>query len=333
MASISNKTVYTCLLPPWYPSVFETMEIIAYAFVTPLGLCLGVATHVILLIALMKHTRHDRSYNYLVYLLITELFEIVSFASYSFSYHWCADTFSKQRQWCTKSYGILFYGFRLSFPLWHSFITVRLLLSIAAAADRLLALWKPFAYKNFRHKLHQRVALAISLTIGVSTSIFDCFRYNVAWNPIIGNYEKKVNTAFTESLSGVILSNLRNLLRATGLFVLLFLNFSIIRLYKRANKINVGSDDEREIKKRSNERALTLFTLSQSIFTTIDMTWCVVYYALKYMAPEFSYCAGQLMMPASDTVMQITATVNLFIVIWVSKPLRSMVIKTYAFGA
>lgn len=318
-----------CVLPSWYNKTLFGFQFGTYFILSPITFIFGIGIHIVFLIAFYQQSKKERPYNYQIFLVATETFEILTLFLYSLSNHWCSDPYSTETWWCSRNYAIVWYGFHVSFQLCNGITTMKLLLSVCTSLDRYLAMAKPVLYKNMRHGLRQSVAFAISLLLGLGTSAFDCFRYGVQ-ETSDGHFEWVINDSFVHSIAGEALSVLRSVVRFVGLLLLLGFNIMILKVYKQT-RAKVASmtqaSDAKETRRRSNERTLTLLTISQSTLTSIDIAFYICFHAMRYFAPEFGTCAGQLIEPVLDTTLELTSSVNLYIMLRVSEPVRRMVAK------
>lgn len=311
----------------------------SYYIVSPTYFLLGVVGHAVCLLVFYRQAKKESTYAYQIFVAVSEIFEMIAFTLFSLSFRWWSGIEAEGRgaEWFMRSRWLMLYAAHVSFPFLNAVLTTTLLLSLCMSADRLVALWKPFLYKRMDHRKYQRLALISSIVLGMSTSIFDGFRFRVvpyqrstndSKSPVI--YRAVGELEYMNSLQAVCLAHTRDALRIAALMALITCNVFITRFYRKRT-VRLGSltstDDDRLQHRRNKERTLVLLTVSQSVLTSVGTTFLILFYAIVYANPNFLTCGGLLMAPILDATLQLASIIDTFIVIAIDRRFRRMVSK------
>lgn len=293
----------------------------------PLYVLIGVAGQSVCLIAFRKQTKKESAYGYQLYLSVSKVLEVLTFAFFSLTCKWWSDLNGTGAAWYMSSYELTWIAAHVSIPLMNFSFTCSLCISIATSADRIYALWKPMKYRMRTSRRPQYVALAISILISLFINVFDCFRFQVSWKG--DRYVRKVDEAFVATPTATHLSNLKTLIRCIAVITLLVLNVAIVKLYRRQVVDTMSkvfyTNYEKEKQRRANDKTLTLLTIIQSLVTVFAFLPLTVYYAIAFIVPPFSTCPGPLVASIDDAILQIAEMTNFGFLLVACKPFRTMV--------
>lgn len=315
-----------CNLSETVQTATEITNYIAFKIVAPIYIIVGICLRGICLVVFYKQYKKEKAYNYQVFATFCELLRMFTCLSSTLTMNNLAGFRQVGSVWFQKSYVSMWYSARVAASLDQGFITVTLFAYLSMTADRLYALAKPFSYKAIDHKRHQTIAAFLCLFLGVSTSIFDTFRYDM--REAGDHYVIVVNDEYVESTVGIVFSTIRNVVRMTGDVALIACNVAMVLSYRKSTRrINVASTNEhRQDKRKEIERTLLYLTFCQSVVTTVSMTLWNVYYGMVYSYRDFTECEGMLMAAIVDIITQMGDVVQ-FIAIWaVSKQLRESIL-------
>lgn len=329
--STNSTSNSSCLLPFWFQTTNTSLQLLAYYILMLLNFLVSLSLHIVVLIAFYRESKSGSAYSYQIYIVLLTALELVTFALYAISFHWCSASTGWFASRCSTNFFVMWYGHHLSFMIGNGLITTRLLLSVSIAVDRALALGMPHSYRTFRKDLHRGCALAICFLVGMSTSIFDGFRLELYYDFVNARYAKKVNLSFVNSSAGITLAWSRNAVRLIGLVLLIVCNLIVIKLYHRRvqQMVSKSSNDKRELDRRAEEKTLVALTVSQSTLCAIDTVCVCLYYSAQYMAPGFTSCTGRLLTPIYDLIFQLTNLGQFFAVFLVRTPIRTTIAKMF----
>lgn len=210
---MANNTP-TCLLPQWHQMVAEKLFFTTYYVVTPLYFILGLLGHFLCVSTFVKQLKYDSAYLYQIFLSIGEILEIIAYTIFIITYYWFSGSESAGAHWFMADYACMWFAAHVSMPMANMFITSSMFLSLGTSADRLYALIRPFTYKQANHKCHRIAVFSFSFIIGIGTSIFDCFRFQLMWNGDV--YRISADEAYMVTWTAAILAQLRNAVRTVG---------------------------------------------------------------------------------------------------------------------
>lgn len=229
--------------------------------------------------------------------------------------------------WCQENYALMWYAAHVASPLEHTFLTTSLLLYVNMAADRAFAIASPLRHKALNHRKHQILAFVVSLTLGVSTSIFDVFRYDVIQDGY--KYALAMDETYVDSTTAFVCDIIRNALRIAGNLMLIICNIAMVVSYHiKLRRIKFIDSNDQMGKRRSTQKTLLLLTLFQSFFQTVDMTLYNTFFTLEYSIPGFADCYGLVMAPLCDLVQQLAGTAELFALLTICRQFRRSVLST-----
>jgi hypothetical protein len=327
--STNNTAINTC---EWFPAAGKTAQMFTYIGVTPFYFVFGLFGHALCLIAFYQQAKKEKEYAYQIYVTFSETFEVLAYAFFTLTMYWLSDGRGRTGvDWFRSSYGCMWITAHMSTPLVNVFVTSCLLFAVAMSADRIFALKKPILYKKINHKRHQRVALCICAFIGVSTSVFDCFRYYPLLDTGTGLYSIKPDSAFTGSLTGGSLAHLRNAVRAVGLVALIACNIAMIISYRNYTRQadSMQSTNSTNAKKRADQqRTLVVLAACDSLFNTLAMTYFICFYGALYIYPPFATCQQYFFGPTGDGWIQLCDTMNFYVIFAFNKSFRQMIFRS-----
>lgn len=209
---MANNT--TCFLPDWYRVINEKTYFSVYYVVTPSYFVLGLFGHILFVSAFLQQLKHDSAYLYQIFTSANEILEIITFTLFVTTFHWFSGFVNPGANWFMANYACMWYAAHMAIPLINMFITSSMFLSLSTTADRLYALLRPFQYKNANHRRHKIAAFSFSFIVGIGTSVFDCFRFQLTWNGDVNTMS--VDEVYVGSMTATVLAELRNAVRILG---------------------------------------------------------------------------------------------------------------------
>lgn len=317
----------TCNLGPLYWRMVTYADYVAYDILPPTHIALGLPGHILSLIAFCKQSKKEKAYVYQIYSICSEILNLVAFTTWVYPLVWSGYMYKEGVEWFVVSYPLMFYASHLAIPTLQTSTTNSLLSSLIMAIDRVLAMAIPFKYKNFDHKRHQVVAFSTCILLSVSTSAFNWFTIKLETN--LNEYKVSFDQVFSKSTLAIVSSHLRNIVRTLGVVALIVCNVLMVYFYKkRMKQVNqmVSSNNQKEAVRKSQEKALLLLTLSQSMLTTVSIFAQVVLLYLIYGIPTFVACGYlALMAPIVDGTIQIANVLEFYLALVISKQFRRVV--------
>lgn len=310
----------------WYFDAGNAIRIPHYT-VTSMYVTFGILRHMVCLIVFYRQSKKDPGCMYQVFIAISETGEIFTVLLYTASLFWLSGIEGTGGvEWYRSCYGCMWISAHVSTPLLHVFLTITAALSVAVAIDRVYAIAWPFKYKTAKHRRHQVFALSIAAILGVSTSIFDCFRYSIVSDG--KSYKGELNAVFINSTIAKALAETRNILRAICLLVLVCANAALVRLY-RVKVVRVGEAlGGSEEKRKEIEKNLLVFTISESVFKSIATLLLSSYYMAVYIIPTFAACQSHFYVRLLDITVQLCELLDFYIVFGLSRKFRRMILSS-----
>lgn len=310
--------------------------IIGYGVVTAFYILIGLTGNITLLISFYKQSKKDSAYAYQVFLTTSKALEIFFFSWFILGYKWGSGTEHEGLPWYLRNYWLKFYAAHIGCPLGNTFIVSSLLCAVAMTADRVFALGKPFVYKNIDHSKHQIVAVTVCFVIGILTNVYETMRWyvqpkvvNGTWD---GYYEVLPDEDYLASPLGVALANIRTGVRFVGVFALIGLNIAMGVIFrKRMEKVGkmtaATTNDEKEKERRASEKTLLILTIYQScLMAANQIPHCGEYIAI-FASATFTRCWGVIVAPFVDGCIQVTDTIDLFVIIAINQKMRRAVLS------
>lgn len=278
--------------------------------------------NITLLIAFFKQYKTEKPYMYQFLLTVSKTLEIFTTIIAIATYLWWSNAIIVGAKWFTKNYPLMWDVAHLSLPVANGFMTSSVLFSMAMAGDRVFALSQPFKYKSHNHKFYHKMAGVICFAIGISTSIFDCFRHFVV--PEGDSYKILIDVEYLNTNIAQVLVQLRTLVRVAAIFVLIGLNIAMTIIFrKRSKKVGqMSSNSKKEQERKESDKTLLLLTAWQSFLTCFGEIPETCWYIAAYAVPGFATCWGTLMASFSDAALYIADAADFFVVMAINKKLR-----------
>lgn len=272
----------------------------------------------------------NSAYTYQIFVSTNQAASQLHQVVYILVYHFWSGIYVKYAGWFTGCYLCMWYAAHLITSLSNIFGFLEILFGICITADRILALTKPFLYKNLNHKRHQTFAFLISLFISTGASIFDCFRLDVASDSDLG-YRTVYNLEYMQGI-GAVLIQASTAIRLFITAILFVLNSVMIYFYrtKFLTQAKLVFTDKSERKRKDNEKTLIILSLCQSCFIFLDTCGTLVAYMLFYVAP-YAYTCGDVAAYCFYIAQWAVRAVDFYLLSAVSKPFRAMVIQAIPF--
>lgn len=134
---------------------------------TPAHLIMGLVGNITLLAALLKESKAEKAYVYQVLITISKTLGLATFSIYMVFLKVLVKYDFDGIEWFRRIYAVNFYVAYIGMPLGICFATTTSILSLAMSLDRVLALTKPFQYRNLNHKLYHCIISVVAIFIGI----------------------------------------------------------------------------------------------------------------------------------------------------------------------
>lgn len=326
MTNVTNGST-DCAFTDMEDVLTSYLYVASYEVFLPFYFVIGICGHGVCVFAFCKQCKKgkEQAYVYQVIASIGDIAEVIVVTLCQGMLCNLAGLRLPGESWFRKNYVLMWFSAHVTVVLEHTFVTTTLLLYVCTAADRAYAMANPFKHKTIDHKKYQILACVASFSIGLLTTIFDGFRFQVRLNGDL--YEIYTDQAFVNSSLAFALALLRNAVRVVANVALTSCNIAMV-IYYRSNFRKVGStkvNQQRTAREKATQKLLLLLTLCQSLFTTVDMTLYDVYYTELYGVPGFSACGAELMSVICDMTLQVAGVLELFSLFAISKQLRQCV--------
>lgn len=319
-----------CNVSTWFVNFGDQLRF-SYRIIIPLYFTLCISGHGFCLWAFAKQSASEKAYVYQIYLTIGDLLDVIFFAALLLTFLW-GGVAQEGHPWFQAIYPFMFYTAHMAVPLNHGTGMVTLLLSISLVCDRILALKKPFVYKDMAHKKRRRIALACSYLIGMSSTVYNCLLYRIdPSNSTV--YAIKVDVVYAGSIVGSGSAYVCNAIRVIGLLILIGCNVGLVILYPRhavqSIAINKKSqaDPNRQAERKATEKDLFVLALSESVFTGVKKLSSVVFYFTTYIIPTFTSCEARTYGPALNILLMFTYMGDTCATVFFNKKTRKTIQK------
>lgn len=231
--------------------------------------------------------------------------------------------------WFQQNYALMWYSAHLASPLYNGFITTSLLMATSMAADRLFAVARPFVHRGINHKWHRITAIVICYFLGLSTGVFEAFRYWIEKGS--NRYFIRVDEDYIQTTQAIALAAVQDFIRLFCNVALVVCNIALVICY-RLNVHDMREVDEDEghaAKRKATQRTLVLLTISQSTFTTADITMANIFYIFVYTIPSFTDCYAKVMAPVLELTVESAGILEFFALFAISKHFRKIIIHCF----
>ena len=124
----------------------------------PLAFLISFPSHVLGLLAFLKHRNDESAYYYQIFTTIGRISEIVALYMRLLFFDQAAGQYPMGEHewdgvdWFVKNYPLMWFTAHVTPALLESSIWLTITASASMAADRVFALWKPFVYKTTNHR-------------------------------------------------------------------------------------------------------------------------------------------------------------------------------------
>lgn len=314
-SAMSNTT---CTWTDSSKSIAKEFETIIYHYLTPTYIIIGCSGNLILLNAFHKQSKTEKAYWYQVIFTISKTIEILIFGTFLIAGGWLEPA---HVSWFVQSYILVFIFCYIFFVLHLTMIITSLLLAVAMAADRVIAVLRPVKYQTLNHKCHQIFSALCCFLI----SFFGSGIYFGATRiiQIDNRYTILVDAEIEYGVIGSLCGYTRLVTRVGGLILLIILNLTMVLLYRRQkNKVAALSNQAQE-KWRSKEKTLLWINIYQACMMLLNqmphVTWV-------HLIPQvWVGCYGIVIGSACDAMVMITDALDFFIVIAINKRVRKLI--------
>lgn len=327
---MSNNSTFNevCPLLSWYRKTGEQIGVGVYYIFTPFYLIFGLLAHILCLRAFLKRAKKEKAFVYQVMESISKLCAIIFRSIYVVTVNWLTGKYVSgiAGQWWFSCYGCMWFTAMIPTATMNAFFTTSELLSIFVIYNRIMALGKPIQYKNTNHKRNQIFVALFCFGVGFSTSVFHYFRFNVI--NLDGKYKYVVDGVYEKSVTYMVLSQTRNILRGVSLLPIYIGNVLLICLFKKHRKeIKTKLHHHQNSAKETEdaETTLTIICLCQSLFMTISATGMISFYAALTIKPSFGSCESLLISPIQEGLLELIEVCDFYLACFVSRNFRKMV--------
>lgn len=327
----NNNSSILCWRPDWFWKLGDNVNF-AQFIILPFYSIVGTLGHALCAAVFLKEAKNEKAYVYQIFLEIAGCLENILFTLYLLAFLG-SGIFGDGYEWYQKSYFLMWYAAHLALPLLHSMSVTCLLINVCMAADRAIAIMKPFSYKNINRKRNQILSLVFSIILSFCATFFDVRLFEVSKNSE-SHFVLAVDLDFVGTLPSIILSHICNGIRMLGLLALIVNNVNIFRYYKKhiaqMQKSSVNKKNH-EAKEKSLEKSLLLLTITQSIFTAVTMFSYVVFYTAAYTVPLFNECDKVVYAPLLNIVVMICDVSKTCVIVAMNSKGRKILLNVLLF--
>lgn len=301
-----------------------------YFYLIPLYILVVFVARPICLKTFLASSTQEKAYVYQIFLTSAEFLEGVATIIFIFVDLGSGVEGNYAPAWFKSSYALMFISGHLNLLL-SNFTTMLVpLLSVCMAADRAFALGRPMKYRNLKHSLHQKIALACSIFIAAIFTAQCSFVLEV--QTINGVYEIRPSISYRASGAAAALGTLGNMVRLLGLVALVTCNLAVIRFHRQyisnlVKLMNGRIRDEKLESEKATERILLMLTLSQSFFVAITTAALFVITSL-YAMPSFE-CEMRALWPLISILVMCCDLLSACMTLALLKKVRRGILKFF----
>lgn len=293
--------------------------------ILPLYFIVSISSHILCLLAYHRQSKKEHAYLTQIFITISETVQIFTTTiCVAFQGLW---HFGNGPGWFLSCYPCIAYLAYCAGAFENVSITITLFLTLAMAADRLYAIWRPHLYKSRHHKRDHITAAVVSLIFGVLINVYQIFQAEVGVDDD-GHYTVVLVAPKSSRTVATLLSafaQLRVAVRLLATICLICFNLLLLHFYnQRSRKVqqmaqsSSGSASQRK-KKEEEEKTLLLLSVIQSLYVSVGMTLHGCMVLLIYSIPTFFSCGYRIMSPAIEIVFQ-TGDIVVFITMMITRP-------------
>lgn len=322
--------IYGCGFSNTTLDITEKLHYVSINILLPIYITFGIFSRLVLLIGFAMQAKRESNYIYQLLIMCSRAFENLSYGFYLVSVYWYSGTFEGKADWFVSSYALMFIAMRLGMSLNFFFLFTNLFLTVAVSADRVFALWKPFAYKHVNHGRHRTVAITISIVISFLLNVDHYWHYEIVK---VGDiYISQMNHAYVSQGISKAMENFRTPLRLVTIACLIALNVLMVIGYQRRMKklqlMSTTNQDKADARKEANKELL-IMTISQCCLTCVEGIPHAIMHVLLLQSMYWSMC-GLVLSPITNGAVIVADLAELFVVILVSRKMRQNVIKLFS---
>lgn len=324
MSNESNVSIPWCQASKEWLDLSLNAKFIAYHIITIIYVISGVLGRLLSLISIHKETKFDRAYLYQIFVLVSEICEILTFTVFVFAIYWWGGFYGMSGEvWFEQCYNCTWFAAYVSTFLSQTFVTCTLLLTLAMTTDRIFCLAKPHIHRGLPHRKIQIAILLLCVVVSIVTSVQFCMLLEIT--EIDGLYflaphrlrGSPMHYAWTE------VHNVFKIVATLGLF---FSNFLLLGIHRYRMKQKAKIQNRNEKASRSSS---TLFkmTLCQSTLTSIGQLALVSYHLGEDHLPDFYVCYFLLWGSIIDSIMELADVLEFYLMLAICQNFRRMVIR------
>lgn len=301
----------------------------------PLFFILGLSGHSLCLLAYYRKVKKESAYVNQIFVSVSETVQIFA-TSVFVTFVGILWNYDRGPQWFSRCYSCMWYTAYLASPMENITMTITLFLTLAMAMDRLFAIWKPHAYKNRDHKRDQIFSVCIAVSIGVLTSVYDCFQARmIELEPARFSLVPYITMPGATSVGIALISAfsaLRTTIRLAATFCLILCNAFLVYLCsKRTKKVasmkNSSTVSATDHKRKEEEKTLLLLSVVQSTYISIGMLLHGTSIVLLATVPTYYYCEFRLVGPLSEMFLQGGDVIVFYLMLFLRSHYREMIRK------
>lgn len=333
--STVNESKSTCGFEPSYWETCKLVIWVTYTIIPPFCLLIGLPSHLIALIAFLRHRNSDTGYSYQILTGVTKIFEIVGMFLFSMFFYngagqdWSGEGTGDGAEWFLGSYWLMRFTAHVLPPM-AAFVSDLVAFSSAAmAADRAFALSLPFRYQSKNHSMHFLWACLLCFSIPLMCELHLALSFTVVRRQNSTKYSIEYGQ-FSGSSTNLVWTNVTAAIRSIAELTLIVCSIFMIYRFKRRNlKVQQLStnDARKEATRKANERTLFYLALFQCTANTLPGFLITAWDVTNYFQPSFVYCDGVILSPITDLVLQVVNAIDVYFMICVSTNFRRMIVR------
>lgn len=334
---MNNNTFDTAVDCGYSPAFWEACKMVTYITYTlapPICLIVGLPSHLVALIAFLKHRNADAGYSFQILTTLTKVLEILAMFMFSlFFIHgagqdWTGAGPGDGPDWFMTSYSMMWFTAHVPPTLAAAATDIAVFASAATAADRAFALTMPFVYQKINHKRHFAVAAAACILVPLIGELHVCFMFELISAEANSSKYLVQYAEFAMSSVGANWATIMAVVRSLGEATLILCSVVMIYKFKQRNQKvqQLGSlDVNKEAKRKANERTLFFLALYQCTATTLPAFLITAWDVTNYFSASFVYCGGTMLSPVTDLLLQLVNSIDVYFMVCVSSSFRQMV--------
>lgn len=307
---------------------------ITFYIFLPYYLTMGLLSNIFLIVNLAKQAKSEKGFIYQLLVVVSKTFENICFGLFLAGAYWFAGFGGIRSEWFISNYTLMFITMRLLQPAFFFGIFLSLFSSVVMTLDRVIALSKPFIYKNINHRRYRNIVYIVSVSVSIGLCIDYYWYYNIITDQASGYYVITTNKVYIGTHTAHIFESIRIVIRSAAVIILIILNLIMVISYnrrmKKLNQISMSSQEKSDSRKEAN-RELLILSICQSCLILFEQIPHGVMQAIRHQSDFWSKC-GLVMAPEADGAPMMADSMKFFIMVLVNRKIRRDMVKLCKWG-